>query len=129
MLLGIRTGARRGELISLQWRDIDLKEATATAHEAKNGDPRVLPLAGEALTALRELKLRTQSRWVFQQPSGFAGLYENFDEHWRQAVKATGIERFRFHGSEAYLRVVRRKSWGQARLRLRTRSGTGRLRW
>jgi integrase len=35
--------------------------------------------------------------WVFQQPSGFPGPYENFDDHWYAAVKAAGIEGFRFH--------------------------------
>ena len=34
---------------------------------------------------------------MFQQPSGLAGPYENFDDHWRPALKAAGIENFRFH--------------------------------
>lgn len=37
------------------------------------------------------------SPWVFQQPSGLPGPYENFDDHWRSALKAAGIENFRFH--------------------------------
>jgi integrase len=34
---------------------------------------------------------------VFQQPSGLPGPRENFDDHWRSALKAAGIENFRFH--------------------------------
>jgi integrase len=99
VLLAISTGARRGELIGLKWADVDLKTARATVHETKNGDPRVLPLVGKALTALRELKLQgsAQSEWVFQQPSGFPGPYEGFDSHWYAALKAAGIQDFRFH--------------------------------
>jgi integrase len=97
VMLAITTGARRSELIGLKWRDVDLKAATATVHETKNGDPRVLPIVGKALTALRELKLKTQSAWVFQQPSGFPGPFENFDDHWYTALKAADLDGFRFH--------------------------------
>jgi integrase len=34
---------------------------------------------------------------VFQQPSGLSGRRENLDDHWRSALKAAGIENFRFH--------------------------------
>lgn len=99
VLLAISTGARRGELINLKWAEVDLKAARATVHETKNGDPRVLPLVGKTLTAIRELKLqgRGASEWVFQQPSGFPGPYLVFDKHWYRAVEAADIKDFRFH--------------------------------
>jgi len=99
ILLAISTGARRGELINLKWADVDLKAARAVVHETKNGDPRVLPLVGKALTALRELKLKGngQSDYVFQQPSGFPGPYLHFDSHWYAALKAAGVEDMHFH--------------------------------
>lgn len=99
VMLAISTGARRGELIRLKWADVDLKAAIATVRETKNGEPRVLPLVGKALAALRELKLQgsAQSPWVFQQPSGFPGPYEVFDAHWYAALEAAGINDCRFH--------------------------------
>jgi integrase len=98
VLMAISTGARRGELIKLKWADVDLKAARVIVHETKNGDPRVLPLVGKALTALRELKLQAGvTPWVFQQPSGFPGPFEAFDSHWYQALEAAGIRDFRFH--------------------------------
>jgi integrase len=99
VLLAISTGARRGELINLKWDDVDLKAARVVVHETKNGDPRVLPLVGKALEALRALKLQgsAKSPWVFAQPSGFPGPYEHFDGVWYDALKAAGIEDFRFH--------------------------------
>jgi integrase len=99
VLLAISTGARRGELIHLQWDDVDLKGAQAIVRETKNGETRSLPLVGKALEALRALKVQgsAQSPWVFPQPSGFSGPYENFDGVWYDALKAAGIEDFRFH--------------------------------
>jgi integrase len=99
VLLAISTGARRGELICLKWDDVDLRAIRVVVHDTKNGDPRVLPLVGKALTALRALKLQgsAQSEWVFPQPSGFPGPYEGFDAHWYSALKTAGIENFRFH--------------------------------
>jgi len=99
VLMAISTGARRGELIKLKWADVDLKAARAIVHETKNDDPRVLPLVGKTLAALRELKLlgSAHSEWVFQQPSGLPGPYEGFDAHWYAALETAGIHNFKFH--------------------------------
>jgi len=99
VLLALTTGARRGELIGLQWADVDVKAGRALVRESKNGEQRTLPLAGKALEALRELKLRgsARSEHVFAQPSGFPGSYEHFDAHWRAALAAADISDMRFH--------------------------------
>lgn len=97
--LAISTGARRGELIRLQWNQVDFDARRVIVTDTKNGDPRTLPLVGKALEALRALKLQgsAKSPWVFPQPSGHPGPYENFDGTWYDALKAAGIENFRFH--------------------------------
>jgi integrase len=99
VLLAISTGARRSELINLKWADVDLKASRATVHDTKNGDPRVLPLVGKALEALRDMKLQgsAKSEYVFAQPSGFPGPYEHFDQHWYDALEAAAITDLRFH--------------------------------
>lgn len=99
VLLAITTGARKGELTQLKWADIDLKKGRALVRETKNDEPRTLPLAGSALEALRELKLKNSacSAYVFPQLSGLPGPYEHFDAHWYAALKAAGIHDFHFH--------------------------------
>ena len=115
VLVAISTGARRSEIINLKWDDVDLRVrepsvdpktgekhagiGRAVVRDTKNGDPRVLPLVGKALEAMRVLKLRgsAKSLWVFPQPSGFHGAYENFDGVWYGALKAAGLTNFRFH--------------------------------
>lgn len=101
VLLAISTGARRGELISLKWTDIDLspKSPRATVHDTKNGDPRVLPIVGKAIEALRLMKLQDSARseYVFPTPSGFPAPFEHFDSHWYVALKSAAITNFKFH--------------------------------
>jgi integrase len=99
VLLAITTGARKGELTSLKWADIDLKKGRALVRETKNNEQRLLPLAGKALEAIRDLKLRNSARseYVFPQPSGFPGPYEHFDSPWYKALEAARINDFHFH--------------------------------
>lgn len=99
VLLAISTDARRGELLSLRWADVDLKAGRALVRETKNGEQRTLPLAGKALDALRTLKLNgsARSEWVFPNPSGHPGPFENFDAYWYAALETAGISDFHFH--------------------------------
>jgi integrase len=99
VLAAIATGARRGELLSLKWADVDLKAGRALVRETKNDEQRTLPLAGKALEALRDLKLKgsARSEFVFPNPSGHPGSFEYFDKYWYDALEAAGISGFRFH--------------------------------
>jgi len=51
VLLAISTGARRGELIRLRWDDVKLSPPRPEIYvrKTKNGDPRFLPIVGNAL--------------------------------------------------------------------------------
>ena len=69
VLLAITTGARRGELVSLKWADVDLEAGRATIHDTKNGEQRTLPLAGKGLEALRQLILQNSARSEYLFPS------------------------------------------------------------
>lgn len=99
VLLALTTGARKGELTGLRWTDVDLTKGRALVRETKNDEPRTLPLAGQALQALRDLKLKNSARseYAFPQPSGLPGPYEHFDAHWYAALKEAGISDFHFH--------------------------------
>ena len=53
----------------------------------------------KTLEALRAMRLQGSARspWVFPQPSGFPGPYENFDGVWYDALTAAKLTDFRFH--------------------------------
>ena len=99
VLMAITTGARRGELLGLEWKDIDFERAEATLHDTKNGDRRVLILIPQVITELERFAPKdtvTSQALVFRsrlRPSQPYASAKVFNE----AVEAAGIKNFRFH--------------------------------
>jgi integrase len=56
LLLALETGMRRGELLSVKWRDLDVNARTLTIWQTKNGHPRTIPLSPSALAVLADMK-------------------------------------------------------------------------
>ncbi len=54
VILALSSGMRQGELMRLQWPNVNLKTGFIILHETKNGERRRVPLAGHALELLRE---------------------------------------------------------------------------
>ena len=105
VLLAIGTGCRRGELLGLRWRDVDLSAEVITLTDTKNGDARTLPIPAAVLPMLRARKAAADSsvvlplqdeRFVFpsrvstRQPA-------DIRTSWQNAVKAAGLGDFHFH--------------------------------
>lgn len=93
--MAITTGARRGELLGLRWRDLDLDRATAIIDRTKNNDRKTLVLVPSVIDELRTFKgapgsLVFCSRLRPDQPM-------KFEKGWLEAVAAAGIKNFRFH--------------------------------
>ena len=89
VVLALSTGMRRGEILGLRWRDVDLKAGFAILHDTKNGERRRVPITGHALIVFRNhSKVRSlDSDHVFV----------DVRRAWLTAVKRAGIEDFRFH--------------------------------
>ena len=98
VLMGITTGARRGELEALRWRDVDLERAEATVHRSKNGDRKVLPLVPavvEELTRLQPNPHKPAALVIASKRRPDTAF--NFDLVWSEALRAAGVRNFRFH--------------------------------
>jgi len=54
VILALSSGMRQGELMSLKWQDVNLKDGFIILHETKNGERRRVPLSGLALSLLQE---------------------------------------------------------------------------
>jgi len=54
--LAVETAMRRGEIVSLRWEHIDLKDRVAHLPKTKNGESRDVPLSSKAVLALAALK-------------------------------------------------------------------------
>ncbi len=85
----IETAMRRGEILSLRWRDAFLSLGCVHIPKTKNGRPRTVPLTDEALYVLRGLK--PQSEYVF--PIDIHALRWA----WTTACTRAGIEDLRLH--------------------------------
>jgi integrase len=55
IVLAVETAMRRGELLSLEWQDIDLNKRVAHVKLSKNGESRDVPLSKAAVAALHGL--------------------------------------------------------------------------
>lgn len=86
----LETAMRQGEILSLNWRDIDLNKRTAHLETTKNGDRRTVPLSTRAVQILQELPRSIDGR-VF--PMNRPALCANFES----ACKRAGIEDLHFH--------------------------------
>lgn len=90
VILALETAMRRGELLALTWRDIDLQQQIAQLHTSKNGQPRTVPLSKFATSTLSQLP-RQISGEVF--PITACALAAAF----KRAVKRSGLVDLHFH--------------------------------
>ena len=87
--LAIETAMRKGELLSLQWSNIDLEKSIALLPHTKNGSSRWVPLSPRASEIL--LSLDGADERVF--PIGSDALRHG----WDRLCKKAEIEGLRFH--------------------------------
>lgn len=95
LICALDTAMRRGELLKLCWRDVNLQGRTITiiAMNSKTAKPRVVGLTNRLqseLTNLWELSPKSPDELVF-------GIKDNFKNAWRSACKEANVEGFRFH--------------------------------
>jgi integrase len=89
--LAIETGMRRGELLGLQWPNVDLERRVAFLAITKNGESRGVPLSTRAVAVLRGLPSSSNGR-VFG-PLTKEALKQSF----KRAVRRAGITGLRVH--------------------------------
>lgn len=92
VLLAMNTGMRRGEILSLDWTDVDFEARTirVQARNAKSGKQRHIPLNNEAIEVLRA--------WKSDSP-GDAEVFAPSDikKGWGALLTTAAITEFRFH--------------------------------
>jgi integrase len=96
VLMAMLTGARRGELLALRWRDLDLAKGLASLGRTKNGDRRTLVLLPQVIEALRPF-LGDPERFVFGSVRSRFQAPANTDSAWRDAVERAQVRNFKFH--------------------------------
>jgi integrase len=99
-MMALLTGARRSNVLAMQWRDIDLLEAVwrIRAEDAKAGDEMTIPLTPEAMAVLtqRRADLGKDKPWVFPADSK-TGHYMEPKRAWATLQKRAGLEDLHIH--------------------------------
>ena len=97
VMLALTTGMRRSEILWLRWPDVDLARAMAVLHKTKNRERRGVALVPQVVEFLRvhgQVR-RLDTDLVF--PREGKKIPVAFDKPFIAAVKAAGLEDFRFH--------------------------------
>jgi|RhiMetdeSRZDD1v2_1073273.scaffolds.fasta_scaffold102227_3 integrase len=97
-VLALSTGARKGELLKLHWKDVDMKRHMLMFRDTKNTETRSVPLTGYALDVLKaHVRVRRiDTPFVFPSPSDCMKPY-SINDAWKYAVKRARLVNFRFH--------------------------------
>jgi integrase len=95
VIVALNTGMRKGEILNLEWRDVDLRNRLIIIRNTKNNESRTIPINEILYETLTLLGHTTDEQYVFANRNGnpFGDVRTSF----RNALKRAGIEDFRFH--------------------------------
>lgn len=106
VIIALSTGARKSEVLKLKWDSVDLARGQIVLHDTKNGENRVIPLEGYALTLVKKL----HKDRILGCPYLFPGekvtrgkdgtfIYQPIDIRtaWENVIKNAQIKDFKFH--------------------------------
>lgn len=99
VLLALTSGARKGEILGLHWKDVDLASRRAILHDTKNRERRTLTLVPQVVDELRKLQKvrRIDTDLIFTHPVTGKPNPFYFDKAWREARAEAELKDFRFH--------------------------------
>ena len=91
----IFTGARKGEIESLEWAFVDLDGGYLRLADSKTG-PKAIPLNAGARKVLSEIPVLEGSRYVFPAGKG-DGYFQGTPKVWIRVRELAGLEGVRLH--------------------------------
>jgi len=98
VIVALSSGMRQGELMGLQWPDVNLKEKYIILHKTKNEERRRVPLSGLALSLLQEhAKVRRLDTDLLFPGKVHADQPIDLRKPFETALKLAGISDFNWH--------------------------------
>jgi integrase len=92
------TGARKSNVLSMKWDEIDFMLEIWRIPDTKNGEPAIIPLIGNAMELLRKrISARGESNYVFPSKNSRSGHLADPQTAWERILKRAGIEDLRIH--------------------------------
>lgn len=98
VLLSLHTGARRSNVLAMQWKEIDfnLNQWRIPGQQAKNDSIMLVPLVDEVMELLNRRRQTTSSVFVFPG-SGKTGHLQEPRKGWLRILKRADLEGVRLH--------------------------------
>ena len=93
----ILTGARRGEVLGLEWEDLNLEQGiwNRPPHKSKDRKRKRIPLSNEALMLLRTIKDKADGNFLF--PTSNGTHMSDLNRPWRWLRSEIGLPNLRIH--------------------------------
>ena len=89
------TGARKGEIASLRWSEVDLERGYIRLGDSKTG-AKVFPIGAPAVAVLTSVPRLDGTAFVFPAASG-GRSFQGVDKVWRKVRLVAGFPRLRIH--------------------------------
>jgi len=96
ILISLLTGARRSNVLSMQWGEISFERAEWRIPETKNGTSHTLPITTQAMQILKQRKELKDSNFVFSG-TGKSGHLVEPKKGWIRIKDRAGIKDLRLH--------------------------------
>jgi integrase len=96
VITALNTGARKEEILSLKWDNVDLKHGFILLDRTKNGDRREIPINDTLRVTFKNLTRRLDIPYVFYD-SLTGKRYRDIKRSFKSACKRAGVTDFRFH--------------------------------
>jgi len=98
VVIALSTGARKGEILSLRWSQVNLNKGMITINDTKNNERRSIPLQGHALDLVNDLgKVRRLDTDLLFPSKTNSDRQLSIDTIWKGIIKESEILNFRFH--------------------------------
>ena len=93
VILGLHTGMRHNEMLSLKWEDVNLDDKLITLKDTKNNKEETIPLNNTALDRLKNLN--QISEYVVSKDDG--DRYRDIRKSWQRVIKKAGLKNITPH--------------------------------
>jgi integrase len=90
------TGARKQEVLTMKWEDLQLKEATWRIPDTKADRPHLVPLPTALVPLLREIPRHLDNPYVFPSRNG-QGHLVNLSKAWKRICARADLPELRIH--------------------------------
>ena len=96
-MICLLTGARKSNVLSMRWQDINFEQETWRIEETKSGSSHVVPLSLEVLNILKPMLKKRTSEWVFPSATSKSGHLQEPKNVWKRILKKADLRDLRLH--------------------------------